>query len=197
MSSDRRHARKISDVVSIQRSPGELYAAWQAPTELTAILRHLLGRFRDEGDSDDAANDIHPAPEIEIVARDPARSIAWQARLGGELRCLGLTGFTPAPPGRGTEVRVTLEVDDEARLLERALAKFRGDNPVLLLREDLRNFKQFMETGELATTRGQSAGERSFFGRQLVHAIQEKLQRELRPEPAKASRVIRVAEKLA
>ena len=182
-----RDPRKISDVVSVQRSPGELSVVWQDPAELGRVILHLLGRFRDDGEPDDhAANDTRPVPEIEILACEPGRSVAWQARVGTEIRCRGLTEFTPAPPGRGTEVRVAVEIEDDAPLLERALEKFQGNDPVLLLREDLRNFKQYMETGEFATTRGQPAGKRSFLGGHLVHAIQEKLQRELGREPRKA-----------
>jgi len=188
-----RNARKISDVVSIQRSPEELCRVWQDPAELARIAFHLLGRLADD-ECDLHANDSGPIPEVEVVAVEVGRRVAWQARVGGEIRCRGVTEFTPAPPGRGTELRVVMELEQDGHLLERALEKFQGNDPRLLLREDLRNFKQLMETGEFATTRGQPAGKRSFLGRHLVHAIQEKLQRELTPLPDLPSRT-RTAEK--
>lgn len=184
-----RPARKLSDVVSIQRSPEELCGVWQNPSELASVLFHLLGRFHGDGDRlERAANDSAPVADVDIVAVEPARSVAWQARVDGEVRCRGYTEFTLAPPGRGSEVRVAVELEGEgAHLLERALEKFQGSDPVLLLREDLRNFKQLMETGEYATTRGQPEGRRSYLGRHLVHAIQEKLQRELSADPGDSS----------
>jgi uncharacterized membrane protein len=42
-----------------------------------------------------------------------------------------------------------------------ALAKIFGEEPNQTVREDLRHFKQLMETGEIPTTEGQPSGRRS------------------------------------
>ncbi len=46
-----------------------------------------------------------------------------------------------------------------------ALAKLIGHEPERELREDLRRFRQLLETGEIATTVGQPSGRRSVFAR--------------------------------
>jgi uncharacterized membrane protein len=40
-----------------------------------------------------------------------------------------------------------------------------GEEPALQVGDDLRRLKQLLETGEVATTLGQSSGKRSLFGR--------------------------------
>ena len=40
-----------------------------------------------------------------------------------------------------------------------------GEEPALQVADDLRHLKQLLETGEVATTLGQSAGKRSILGR--------------------------------
>jgi uncharacterized membrane protein len=45
--------------------------------------------------------------------------------------------------------------------LTAAIAKVFGENPEQQIGDDLRRFKMLMETGELATTEGQSSGLRS------------------------------------
>ena len=39
-----------------------------------------------------------------------------------------------------------------------SLSQILGDDPESLIKEDLRRFKQLMETGEIATIKGQSSG---------------------------------------
>jgi uncharacterized membrane protein len=48
------------------------------------------------------------------------------------------------------------------------LARIFGEEPSQQMDDDLRRFKQLMETGEIATTTGQSAGRRSTLA-QLMH----------------------------
>jgi hypothetical protein len=45
------------------------------------------------------------------------------------------------------------------------VAKLLGHDPNAESRENLRRFKQLIETGEIPTTRGQSSGRRSSLGR--------------------------------
>jgi hypothetical protein len=67
----------------------------------------------------------------------------------------------PAPGGRGTEVRVTLRYDMPAGALGRAAAKYFGDDPSQALDDDLRRFKQVMETGEVVRSEGAPWGKRA------------------------------------
>ena len=67
----------------------------------------------------------------------------------------------PAPGNRGTEVRVTLSYDVPAGPLGRAVAKYFGEEPHQQLDDDLRRFKQVVETGEVVRSDGAPGGKRA------------------------------------
>jgi uncharacterized membrane protein len=62
-------------------------------------------------------------------------------------------------------VRVSLHYSPRGGALGAALVRLLGHDPQSRIREDLRRFKQVMETGEIPTTRGQPAGRRTLLGR--------------------------------
>jgi uncharacterized membrane protein len=59
---------------------------------------------------------------------------------------------------RGTDVRVHLQYNPPAGKLGAAVARLFGEEPNIQIREDLRRFRQLMETGEIPTTEGQPRG---------------------------------------
>ena len=61
---------------------------------------------------------------------------------------------------RGTEVRVHFQYRPPAGRLGSAVAWLFGEEPSIQVREDLRRFKQLMETGEISTIDGQPSGRR-------------------------------------
>jgi uncharacterized membrane protein len=70
----------------------------------------------------------------------------------------GSVHFTPAPAGRGTEVRVSLKYDPPAGKAGAAIARLFGESPDRQVEEDLHRLKQLMEAGEVPTTVGQPRG---------------------------------------
>jgi uncharacterized membrane protein len=56
-------------------------------------------------------------------------------------------------------VRVRLQYDPPAGRLGAAVAWLLGNEPSQQIREDLRRFKQLLETGEVPTTKGQPRGQ--------------------------------------
>jgi len=70
----------------------------------------------------------------------------------------GSVNFDDAGPGRGTRVRVRLQYSPPGGKLGAAVARLLGRDPASEIREDLRQFKQLLETGELPTTAGQPRG---------------------------------------
>jgi uncharacterized membrane protein len=176
--------RVVSCAVTIQRAAEDLYAYWENAFLLPSILRHLHGKFEQEDEHPDDTGIGVTA--LALTQRIPPRLLEWVARVHGEVLYRGLASFRPAPSGRGTELRFSLELSASSGALKRALDRLIGREPTFLLREDLRNFKQFMETGEYPTTRGQPAGRRSLRGRALTAVIGERLQRELAQSGAEA-----------
>jgi uncharacterized membrane protein len=64
----------------------------------------------------------------------------------------------PAPGDQGTELHVDLEYEPTAGAIGEAAAKLTGNDPVQELRDDLRRFKQFVETGEIARSQATPEG---------------------------------------
>jgi hypothetical protein len=96
--------------------------------------------------------------EGEIINEVPGELIAWKTLPGGDVQNAGSVRFVPSRAGRGTEVKVVMDYLPPAGRLGQALAVILGKNPAQQIKNDLRRFKQFMETGEIATTHGQPAG---------------------------------------
>ena len=101
----------------------------------------------------------------EITADRPGEEIAWRTLDDSGAANAGSVKFEAAPAGRGTIVRVSLHYSPLGGALGAGLVKLIGHDPQSRIREDLRRFKQVLETGEIPTTRGQPAGRRSLLGR--------------------------------
>jgi uncharacterized membrane protein len=66
--------------------------------------------------------------------------------------------FSSAPGDRVTEVRVVLRYDAPAGRPGATIAKLFGEEPDQQLRDDLRRFKQVLETGEVVLSDGSLEG---------------------------------------
>ncbi len=73
----------------------------------------------------------------------------------------GEVRFRPAPGGRGTEIHVTLRYWVPGGKLGGAVARYFGEDPHQQLDDDLRRFKQIIETGEVVRSEGAPGGKRA------------------------------------
>ena len=67
--------------------------------------------------------------------------------------------FADAPGDRGTEIHVDLERDLPGGPLGEIVAKLTGKEPLAKVKDDLRRFKQKLETGEMARSDAAPEGE--------------------------------------
>lgn len=67
--------------------------------------------------------------------------------------------FEEAPGDRGTEIHVDLERDVPGGRLGEIVAKLSGAAPLAKVKDDLRRFKQHVETGEIPRSDGTPEGE--------------------------------------
>jgi uncharacterized membrane protein len=96
--------------------------------------------------------------DSEIIEERENEHIAWRSLSGSVVENTGAVQFSDAPGGRGTIVSVSMEYRPPAGSMGAAVAKFMGEEPGIQIREDLRHFKQIMETGEIASVEGQPSG---------------------------------------
>ena len=153
---------KVEKSMTINRSPEELYRFWRNFENLPRIMSHLESvRVTGEGRSHWVAK--APAGttvewDAEVYNEKENELIAWRSLEGADVNNAGSVRFQPAPGGRGTEVRVVLKYDPPGGVVGATVAKLFGEEPEQQIQEDLRRFKQFMETGETPTTEGQTSG---------------------------------------
>jgi uncharacterized membrane protein len=67
--------------------------------------------------------------------------------------------FVDAPGDRGTEIHVDLGEEARGGRLGEVIGKLTGNDPLAQVKDDLRRFKQFVETGEIARSDATPEGE--------------------------------------
>jgi uncharacterized membrane protein len=157
---------RVEKTVTIQnKSPEDLYTFWHNFENLPTFMKNLQSvRIVSETRSHWVAktplgNTIEW--DAEILIDRPNELITWASASGADVANSGSVRFTPAYPGRGTEVKLVLEYSPPGGAITDAIAKVFNESPEQQIVEDLRHFKMLMETGEIATTEGQSSGRRS------------------------------------
>jgi uncharacterized membrane protein len=151
--------------VTIDRPRDELYAFWRDFKNLPLFMHNV---------EDVAIQDTRhshwviaaPAGKTvewdSIITQDePGHLIAWESLAGASVRNSGRVEFLNSPDGRGTVVRVTLTYDPPAGALGKLVAKMFQKEPKVQARQDLRRFKQLMETGEVSTAQPPQAAPRA------------------------------------
>ncbi|HEX2973872.1 MAG TPA: SRPBCC family protein [Tepidisphaeraceae bacterium] len=154
----------VEQAFLINKPPEELYRFWRNFANLPRIMAHL---HKIEVLDDRRSHWVVTAPRIagktvqwdaEITRDEPNALIAWRSLPGADVDNTGQIRFVPAKGDRGTEVHVFVNYLPPAGRLGDWVAKVFGKSPQLQMREDLRNFKRFMETGEIPTIIGQPHG---------------------------------------
>ena len=103
--------------------------------------------------------------DCEITEDRPGAALAWRTLNGAQVPNAGSVIFEPVAQGRGTIVRLSIHYSPIGGQLTSALATLLRRDPQSQVHEDLRRFKQLLESGEIATTRGQPTGRRTLIGR--------------------------------
>jgi uncharacterized membrane protein len=78
---------------------------------------------------------------------------------GSKVDNAGTVRFVQAPAGQGTEVHVDMRYSPPAGAVGATIAKIFGEEPAIQLKDDLRRFKQIVETGEIARSDGSPEGQ--------------------------------------
>jgi uncharacterized membrane protein len=151
--------------VTIDRPRQELYAFWREFSNLPRFMRNV---DRVSVVTAERSHWVIEAPagktvewDSDIVRDEPGRLIAWRSVEGASVRNSGQVEFVDSPDGRGTVVRVTLVYDPPGGSVGRLIAKLFQKEPKIQARQDLRRFKQLMETGEVSTAKPPDAAPRA------------------------------------
>jgi len=152
----------VEESFTIMKSPEDLYTFWHRFENLPQFMMHLNSvKTIDEKKSHWVAQGpagMNVEWDAEIINDEPNRTIAWRSLGGADVDNAGSVTFRPAAGDRGTEVSVTLDYIPPMGKAGSLVAKLFGRDADQMIREDLRNFKRLMETGEIPTTQGQPRG---------------------------------------
>jgi uncharacterized membrane protein len=155
---------RLEATVTVNKSPEETYAFWRDLTNLPRFMTHLES-VTPAADGGTRSHWVARAPfgtsvswDAEVTSEDPGRRLAWRSLPGSRIDNSGTVHFATAPGDRGTEVKVVLHYDVPGGRLGRAVAKLFGEEPVQQVRDDLRRFKQVLETGDIVRSDGLPGG---------------------------------------
>ena len=137
----------------IAKPPEELFQFWRNFENLPRFMTHLKsvtcqGPTRSHWVARGPAG-IDVEWDAEIINEEPNRLISWRTVGEADVDSAGTVLFVPTADERGTRVHVNLDYIPPAGRAGMAIAKIFGDDPAQLIRDDLRRFKQLMETGEI------------------------------------------------
>lgn len=172
---------EVKRAITVNKPRDELFRIWRNFENLPRFMKHLQRVDVDEAKDDGRSHWVAKAPfgrevewDAEIVEERDNDYIAWRSLPGSAVDSMGSVEFTDAPGGRGTIVSVSMQYNPPAGSMGAAIAKLLGEEPGQQVRDDLRHFKQMMETGEVASVEGQSSGRNQSFERPISERRREK-----------------------
>jgi len=153
---------ELTAAVTVATSPHEVYDFWRGLERLPAFMEHLQSvEWTGEGRTRWSAKGplgTSVSWDAELTEDVRGEVIAWRSLPGADVDNRGSVRFTPAPAGRGTEVRVHLSYAVPGGRLGATVARLLGEDPHQSVEDDLRRFKQVIETGEVVRSDGSPEG---------------------------------------
>ena len=142
--------------ITVGKSPEECYAFWHNFENLPQFMRHLesvsvTGERRSHWKAKAPAGKSVEW-DAETIEDRPNELISWRSTEDADVYNAGTVSFQKAPGDRGTEVRVELEYKPPLGKLGSKVAMLWREEPGQQVMDDLRHFKQVMETGEILTS---------------------------------------------
>lgn len=156
---------QVKKSITVMKPRAEVYQFWRQLERLPSFMIHLESVTET---SNTRSHWVANAPggtevewDAEITSERENEELGWRSLADSEIQNAGSVRFEDAPADRGTEVRVELSYDAPGGAAGKAIAKWFGEEPSQQLTDDLRRFKQVMETGEVVLSAGslQGAGE--------------------------------------
>jgi uncharacterized membrane protein len=155
----------IGRTVTINAPRQALYAFWRDFRNLPLFMENIesvqvFDERRSHWKVKGPADSIVEWDSL-IIEDTPGEAIAWTSTEDAEVPNTGRIEFRDTTNGRGTQVTVNIVYEPPVGKLGKAVAKLFGREPNIQARQDLRRFKQLMETGEIPTSEPPAAAPRA------------------------------------
>lgn len=143
----------VDDAITIYRPVSEVYSYWRNLENLPRFMDHVedvrvLDRFHSHWVARGPLG-VRVEWDAEIINDIPPTLLSWKSVGQPDVVSAGSVRFRPAGE-HATEVRVKLQYDPPAGKLGATVAWLVGEDPQHQVGEDLRHFKQILESGEVS-----------------------------------------------
>ena len=143
----------VRESIRLEVPLAHVYGFWRRLENLPRFMTHL-DCVIETSDGKSHWMAVGPAGlavewDAEIINEVDNKLIAWRSLPGSDVVSAGSVNFDAARAGRSTEVSVDLQYAPPAGKAGALIASLFGSEPSQTIREDLRNFKQLLEAGEL------------------------------------------------
>jgi uncharacterized membrane protein len=156
---------QVRGAINVRRDRDEVYAFGHDIERFPSFMAHLEGvRVIGEGRSQWTVRGPlgrNVSWDVEITEDVPGERISWRSVEGSKVEGSGTVKFLPAPADQGTEVHLELRYDVPGGGVAAMMAKLFGEEPAMQVKDDLRRFKQILETGEVVRSDGSPEGQLS------------------------------------
>ena len=156
---------ELTGTTTVTKPPEEVYDFWAGFDRFSSFMAHVdevrVTGSRTSHWKVSAPFDRDVEWDAETTEQVPGSLLSWRSKEGADVPNSGEVRFVRAPDGTSTEVHVTLTYDAPGGALGKALAKYFGEDPSQHLDDDLRRFKQVIETGEVVRSDGAPWGKRA------------------------------------
>jgi uncharacterized membrane protein len=143
---------KVEHSIVIERTPHDLYHFWRNFENLPRFMKHVKAVTVSDNTHSHwivkgpAGKDVEW--DAEIINEIADKLIGWRSLDGADVPNAGSVHFEQA--ASGTEVRVVLKYAPPAGALGALVATLFGENPAQQLEDDLKRFKEVMETNTVS-----------------------------------------------
>ena len=156
---------ELKATTTVTKPPEEVYDFWSSLDRFPSFMAHVddiqMTGPRTSHWKVSAPFDREVEWDAETIERVSGSLLSWRSKEGADVANSGEVRFVRAPDGTSTEVHVTLTYDAPGGGLGKALAKYFGEDPSQHIDDDLRRFKQVMETGQVVRSDGAPWGKRA------------------------------------
>jgi uncharacterized membrane protein len=143
----------VRESIRLEAPVADVFRFWRRLERLPQFMSHLE-RVTETSTRRSHWVAVGPAGvrvewDAEIINEVENRLLAWRSLPGSDVVTAGSVSFDAVRGGRNTQVSVNLQYAPPAGKAGALVASLFGREPSQTIREDLRNFKQLLEAGEV------------------------------------------------
>jgi uncharacterized membrane protein len=152
----------VRAALTVNKPRSEVYAFWRNLENLPLFMKHLesvtdTGNGRSHWVANIPGLPATVSWDAEIVKEEEGKLLGWNALPGSTIDNAGKVTFEDAGEN-GTEVRIVITYRAPLGPAGEGIARLINPLFKTMLKEELRNFRRYIETGEIPTTEGQPSG---------------------------------------